>query len=364
MQPNKGTGLGCATFLAVLLLAAAAFPQTLVRTEVPAPADQLNHAPGLIELASGALLLCWYSATAEAHADARILCARSEDAGAHWSPPRLAVPPEDRARNAPAPNKSLGNVVLHRDSRGRLWMIHGVIQRWDVPPLGNLCRNWLCGRVDARLSTDGGATWSAAWRLDDSTGALPRNRVLRHPTLGDLLPLYREGARTAHLLPLDLAGDTPSPGPPLPIPAEDAVQPALVLQPDGRIRAYLRDLAATAIRTTLLDPATRAWTAPVPTTLPNPNAAIEAFLAWDRIVLLHNPSHWNRRALRFASSSDGVHFTPGCDLVPDSAEGDVAYPIAIRATDGTYHIAYSAAGKRRIRHARFDAAWLAHCLAP
>ncbi len=339
---------------------------SVARSEVPAPPGRVNHGPGLAELPSGELLLCWYSGSSEANADARILCSSSADRGASWASPWTAVGPGDRAAGAREANKSLGNVVLFAEGAphaGRLWMVHGVVQRRRVPVLGDLCRNWRCGRVDARLSDDGGRTWSAAARLDDQAGALPRAGVLRHPELGHLLPLYLEGGRTSYVRQVEFAPAGPRLGPPLSIRTRGAIQPSLVLQRDGRVRAFLRDTAATAVRTAVLDPDTRRWGEAVATDLPNPGSAVEAF-ADDRgrFVVVHNPSTRDRRALRLASSRDGTRFAGGCDLVPEGHEGEVAYPAAVRASDGAWHVAYSAHGKTRIRHVRFDTGWLSRCL--
>jgi hypothetical protein len=241
-------------------------------------------------------------------------------------------------------------------------MIHGVIQRWTLPLIGNVCVNWYCGRVDARISLDEGRTWSVPVRFDDQVGALPRAKPLHHPTLGDLVPLYREGPRTAHVRALNLAAVSPGEVPSsrlLPIPGYDIIQPSLVLLPGGQVRAYLRDSRRTAIRTSLLDPATMSWTPPVATDLANPDSGIDAFTddAGD-IVIIYNPSTSDRRTLAVAASRDGIHFPERCVLVSTDTEGDVAYPVVIRARDRTWHVIYSAWAKTTIRHFRFDSEWL------
>jgi predicted neuraminidase len=242
-------------------------------------------------------------------------------------------------------------------------MIHGVIQRWHVPVLGNLCTNWRCGRVDARVSSDGGRSWSAAVRLDDGVGALPRSRILHHPELGPLLPLYLEGAETSHVRQVEFASAGLRIGPPLHIPTRGVIQPSLVLQADGRVRAFMRDLGATAVHTAMLDPVTRRWSEAVPTDLPNPGSPVEAFAdEGGRYVLIHNPSTRDRRALGLASSRDGMHFVRGCDLVSAGSQGDVAYPVAFRSRGGSWHVAYSAHAKTRIHHVRFGRDWLRRCL--
>lgn len=343
---------------------------TIARGIVPVPEGQTNHAPGLVELTDGRLLVCWYSGTSEANEDTRILCSDSTDRGGSWSLPRVVVDRGEQAFGAEAANKSPGNVTLHFDGRGRLWLIYGVIQRWDWPLIGNVCRNWLCGRVDAKVSADLGETWSAAVRLDDQTGALPRAKPVHVDRLGDILPLYREGDETAYLRIVDLAAM--SPGQSLPLPSglvvplvgEALIQPSLVVQPNGLIRAYLRDSRSASVFTALFDPASGLAAPAVPTNLPNPGAAVDAWLDdASRFVLVYNPSTGDRHSLSLAQSTDGVHFHPGCDLVASGAEGDVAYPTVIRSANGDWHVVYSSDGKTRIQHVRFNAAWLDHCLA-
>lgn len=362
------------TCLLVLLLAlvahvawAAAPLAGPVETVLPAPAGKTNHGAALTELPGGALLLCWYSGSTEANPDSRILCSDSGDGGLSWTAPRIAVDRGEQAIGAREANKSLGNVTLTFDGTGRLWLIYGVIQRWDWPLVGNVCRNWRCGRVDGKLSSDFGQSWSASVRLDDRIGALPRNRPLHLAGLGDLLPLYLEGEETSSLRLIDLAAwsgrENKGDGRLFPVPGEGLIQPALVPLADGRIRAFFRDSRAIAVRTALFDPRTGFWTEPVATDLPNPGSAVDAFPdGTGRVVVVFNPSRSDRRRLSLARSGDGTHFPEVCDLVPEDAEGDVAYPSVIRTADGRWHVAYSSDGKSRIRHIAFDAGWLENCL--
>src|SRR3974390_2638829 len=149
---------------AASLLTCGALPvrPTLHRAEIPSPAEATNHGAAIAELPSGAMLVCWFSGKHEEDRSVRILCSRGSSDGASWSPPWTAVTPGDRAAGAWAPNKSLGNVTLTATPDGRVWMVHGVIQSRPMPLIGETCRNWACGRIDARVSADEGRTWSSA----------------------------------------------------------------------------------------------------------------------------------------------------------------------------------------------------------
>ena len=338
MFPPRSFAVAAIAAIALDLLLLAARPagaDLLQQTWLPVPAGRVNHAPGIVELPSGQLLACWYSGSHEANPDVVILCATSGDAGATWSAPRQVAGPGEQAIGASAPNKTLGNVALYEDTAGRLWMINGVIQRFTVPIFGNICRTWYCGRVDARVSLDEGRTWSAPVRLDDQFGALPRAKPVHHPTLGDLVPLYLEFPHTSHVRALDLATMAPGEVPAsrlMPIPGHGVIQPSLVLLSKGQLYAYLRDSRAIAIRVSFLDPATWSWTLPAATDLPNPDSGIDAFVDdAGEIVVVYNPSTENRLTLAMAASQNAVHFPHHCILVPKDTEGDVAYPVVIRA---------------------------------
>jgi predicted neuraminidase len=324
----------------------------------------INHGPGLAALEGGDLLACWYSGRSEAGPDVRLLCARAKDGGDRWAPPQVVVPAGDQAIGAATANKSVGNATLLAEADGRLWLIYGVIRRWDWPLVGNVCRNWFCGRVDAKTSTDGGRTWSPSRRLDDQTGALPRGRPLHVDGLGDVLPLYREGAANSFLRIVDLGqwfGDAGSSGQVVDFLGPGLIQPALVRQDDGLIRAYFRDTASRAVYTALFDPASGRTTPAIATDLPNPGAAVDVFRDPDGgLVLIYNPSTSDRETLALAWSDDGVHFRRGCDLVGRDELGEVAYP-AVVAANGVWHVVFSAEDKTRIRHVRFNQAWLRLC---
>ncbi|HIJ39428.1 MAG TPA: hypothetical protein HPP80_11095 [Rhodospirillaceae bacterium] len=321
----------------------------------------------MIEAPDGILTLCWYSGSSEANADSRVLCSNSNDKGETWSQPRVVVDRDEQALGAAEPNKAVGNVTLFYDQAGRLWIIYGVIQRWNWPLLGTVCRNWLCGRVDAKFSLDHGKNWSPAIRMEDQTGALVRSKPLHLSSLGDIIPLYLEGAERSFVRILDLADTGQSPqfaaAHNFFLPGSGLIQPSLVQGPDGKIYGYFRDVRRVAIYSAEFDTRTLQWSAPEPTNLPNPGSAVEAFTSDDgKIVLVYNPSSTDRHALRLAASSDGLHFSEGCDLVADRAQGDVAYPTIIQTADSLWHLTYSADDKTTIHHVVFDTVWLHKCL--
>jgi predicted neuraminidase len=334
----------------------------IFRAEIPAPAVAENHGAAIAELPSGDLLACWYSGLHEEDRSVRILCARAPSDGGAWSQPWTAVAPGDQAIGAEAPDKSLGNVTLTVTPDGRVWMVHGVIQSRMLPVIGEICHNWVCGRIDARVSADGGRTWSRAHRLVDVGGALPRAE-LKPLEGGDYLaPFYEENAQRAVLARVSLTDGAAALRGVWPLAGRKLIQPALARQDDGRFRVYFRDQARQGVYVARFDPRTGAWSDVSLTNLPNPGAAVDVFDdGLGRFVLIFNPSTTTRDVLALARSADGTHFTFGCDLSLPGLEGPAAYPSVVRGRDGAWRVVYSANAKGRIKFVRFTSAWLAKC---
>jgi predicted neuraminidase len=351
-----------AALAASAICSAPALSQDLTRAEIPAPAGMENHGAAIAELPSGGLLACWYSGLHEEDRSVRILCARGSGGGDSWSQPWTAVAPGDAAIGAEAPDKSLGNVTLTVTPDGRVWMVHGVIQSRILPLVGEICHNWVCGRIDARVSADEGRTWSRAHRLVDVGGALPRAE-LKPLDGGDYLaPFYEENAQRPFLARVSLTGEGASLHEVWPLEGRKLIQPALARQDDGRFRVYFRDQTRQGVWAARFDPRTGVWSDVALTNLPNPGAAVDVFDdGLGRFVLIYNPSNTGRDVLALARSGDGTHFTFGCDLSLPGLEGPAAYPSVIRGRDGAWRAVYSANAKGRIKFVRFTSAWLAKC---
>ena len=346
------------------LLAASRAPAAdLFRADIPAPHVPENHGQAIAQMRSGALLVCWYSGMHEEDHSVRIVCSRGSPDGSAWSQPWTAVAQHEQAIGAEAPNKSLGNVTLTVTPDGRVWMVYGVIQSRIWPIIGQVCTNWVCGRIDARVSSDEGRTWAPAHRLVDIGGALPRAELQPVPG-GYLGPFYEENQQRSFIALLTLTGTAARLGPIRRLEGHRLIQPALVRQRDGRFRVYFRDQQKQGVYAARYNPKTGAWTDLVRTNLPNPGAAVDAFGDdAGRYVLIYNPSSGDRDELALARSVGGAYFRRGCDLSLPGAETEVAYPSVIRGRDGAWRVVYSANGKTGIKFVRFDSAWLEKCFA-
>jgi hypothetical protein len=348
-------------FVALACGAACARAADYARAVVPAPAVGENHGAAVAALPSGGWLVCWYSGAHEEDRSVRILCSRGSPDGVRWSEPWTAVAPGDQAAGARAPNKSLGNVTLTVAPDGRVWMIHGVIQSRRWPLVGEVCRNWACGRIDARVSADDGRTWSAANRLVDAGGALPRAKLARSQA-GWLGPFYLETKQQSFIADIELTGPKATVSRLTPLAGWKLIQPALAPASGGGFRAFFRDQQRRGVYTAHYDPAAHAWSGVTRTNLPNPGSAVDVFTDdAGRYVLIYNPSSASRDKLALARSTDGAYFTPGCDLSSPASEPVAAYPSVSRDRDGAWGVVYSANAKGRVIFVRFTNSWLEEC---
>ena len=355
--------LCCLMTIGLALAGAPAVAADIFRADIPAPRVPENHGQAIAQMRSGALLVCWYSGLHEEDRSVRIVCSRGAEDGSTWSQPWTAVAQHEQAIGAEAPNKSLGNVTLTVTPDGRVWMVYGVIQSRILPIIGQVCTNWVCGRIDARVSADEGRTWAPAHRLVDIGGALPRAELQSVPG-GYLGPFYEENQQRAFIGLLSLSGTAARLLRLDRLEGHQLIQPALVRQRSGRFRAYFRDQRKQGVYTARYDPKTGTWSDVIRTNLPNPGAAVDAFGDdAGRYVLIYNPSSSTRDELALARSVGGAYFRRGCDLSLPGAETQVAYPSVIRGRYGAWRVVYSANGKAGIKFVRFDAGWLDKCFA-
>ncbi|MDR7532064.1 MAG: sialidase family protein [Armatimonadota bacterium] len=298
------------------------------------------HGATLLPVPDGSLLGAWFGGTAEGLPDSGIYVARLEAGASAWSPPALV---------APADGRPCGNPVLFAGAPGVLWLAY--FRVW-----GAWCTG---GKPCARVSFDGGQTWSDEMLLLDRAGVLTKNKPLRLGTTL-LLPVYDEVRWQVGLARLDVARHgTAWVFDDLAIGAGTGVamiQGTLVLGRPGRLLMLMRTRAGRIWATESADGG-YTWSAPHPTELPNPNAGIDmARLPDGRLWLAYNhtdrgrdPMQWELRSpLCLAESvNGGATWTPL--LVLEEGPGEYSYPAVVVDGAGRVHVAYTAL-RREIRH--------------
>jgi predicted neuraminidase len=211
----------------------------------------------------------------------------------------------------------------------------------------------------ARTSTDGGRTWSEPVRLPEGVlgpirakpveltrgamlagsstehdGWVVHLEWLRAPD-GDWSGALAAAEAWARSVPLN---DSHTFG---------AIQPTILVHSPTRLQILCRSRQGVITEAWSADGG-RTWSAMAATTLPNPNAGIDALrLADGRFLLAYNPTVEGRGRLVIAVSSDGVSWQAAVTL--EDGDGEYSYPAMIQARDGLVHVT-SSWRRERIKH--------------
>ncbi len=293
------------------------------------------HASTIV-VSNDALVVAWFGGAKEGAADVGIWLSRN-DRGM-WSAP-VEVMNGVRPDGTRMPS---WNPVLFQPKSGPLLLFYKV---------GPSPEKWW-GML--ATSADAGKTWTAPQRLPAGILGPIKNKPLQLAN-GDLLsPSSTEGPagwRVHFERSADLGQTWTSTGPLNDGKKIAAIQPSLLVKPDGALQALGRTQQK---RIFTIDSPDRGltWGPMTLTALPNPNAGTDALtLADGRHLLVYNHTEKGRSPLNVALSGDGKTWQPAAIL--ESAPGEYSYPAVIQAPDGYIHVTYTWK-RERIRHVILD----------
>ncbi|AHG92466.1 WD40-like beta Propeller containing protein (plasmid) [Gemmatirosa kalamazoonensis] len=300
------------------------------------------HASTIVETRDG-LAAAWFGGTRERAPDVGIWLSRYAH-GAWTAPVEVATGVETDGTRYPC-----WNPVLFRMPDGTLSLFYKV---------GPSPAEWW-GMV--RTSRDEGRTWSAAQRLPDGILGPIKNKPVRLPSGTILAPSSTESSDAPSVWRAHVERSTDGgrswTAVPLPEPRDgaaiEAIQPSLLLHAGGRVQALGRTRSG-RIFESWSDDGGRSWSPVALTSLPNPNAGIDAVTLGDgRQLLVYNRSTDARTPLNVALSTDGASWTDA--LVLERDPGEYSYPAVIQTSDGLVHVTYTWK-RERIKHVVIDPA--------
>lgn len=324
---------------------AAAAPSPIVLGEfvAEAPPTPQSHASTIVETGDGRLLAAWFGGEHEGAPDVAIWLSERDANG--WSAPRKV---------ADGGTQPAWNPVLFQPAHGPLQLYYKA---------GPNPRQWW-GLL--ATSDDDGRHWSTARRLPGGILGPIKNKPLQLPDGRILAPSSTEadGERwRAHVEWSDDGGTHWQRGGDLNDPAQiGAIQPSLLLHPDGRLQALGRT-RQDRVFSTFSEDGGETWSPMTLLDLQNPNAGTDATMLRDgRALLVYNPAvagkdWWDGRGtLAVALSRDCVHWRRVLTL-EHSPKDEFSYPAVIQARDGLVHVTYTWK-RRRIKHVVIDPARL------
>ena len=285
------------------------------------------HATTIVEANDGALISAWFAGTREGHPDVGIWTSRCVDR--QWTAPvEVANGIQSDGTRLPC-----WNPVLFQPKEGPLLLFYKI---------GPNCEVWW-GMV--RSSSDNGKTWSAPARLPDNILGPIKNKPVQLAD-GTLLsgsswegqktgPSWQihferssDNGKTWQFVSVPQASESPA-----------AIQPSILIHPEGRLQALGRTKASRIFSTTSNDNGLT-WTPLTLLDLPNPNSGTDAVTLKDgRHVLIYNHTTKGRSPLNVAISKDGREWEAA--LVLEDKPGEYSYPAVIQSRDGLLHFTYT-----------------------
>ena len=216
-----------------------------------------------------------------------------------------------------------------------------------------------------KTSDDGGKTWSKPTRLPDGFLGPIKNKPIQLPDGSILSPssieYYAGGDPKAevwqvHLeLSKDMGKTWKKIGPLNDGKEFNAIQPSILIYPDGKMQILCRTEYARRIGQAWSDDRGATWSRMSLTELPNPDAGTDAVMLRDgRALLVYNHSTSDgrdREFLNVAVSEDGKKWYAA--MVLEDQEGEYSYPAVIQTSDGLVHVTYPWK-RERIKHVVLD----------
>ena len=298
------------------------------------------HASTIVETREG-LVTAWFAGTREGAADVGIWLSRDLVGG--WTRPiEVAAGTQPDGGRYPC-----WNPVLFEVPDKTLMLFYKV---------GPSPQSWW-GMV--RSSRDNGKTWSDARRLPDgilgpiknklvqlSDGTLVAPSSTESPERPSTWRVHFERTTDAGVTWTAAFPSASADGSPI-----NAIQPSILVHPDGRLQALGRTRSQRVFETWSGDGG-RTWAPISLTSLPNPNSGIDAVtLRNGRHLIVYNHTTQGRSPLNVSVSRDGK--TWDAALVLESEPGEYSYPAVIQSSDGHVHITYTWK-RERIRHVVID----------
>jgi predicted neuraminidase len=261
---------------------------------LPSPSIQA-HAANLMTLGDGSLGCVWFGGTQEGMADISVHMSRLAPGAERWS---------ETVELQDDPGRSEQNPILFDAQDGKLWLLY----------TSQKSGNQDTAVVRRRISSDHGATWSAAETLIGDAGTFVRQPLLAHGgnlLMGTFLCRTTPGRKWVgddDVSALRLSSDGGATWLRIDVPESlGCVHMCVVEAGGGELLALYRSRWADNIHASRSADGGLSWSAPAPTALPNNNSSIQATRLRDgRIALAYNHSSAADAAERRLSLYDEI----------------------------------------------------------
>mmetsp|Transcript_16241 Transcript_16241/g.47674 ORF Transcript_16241/g.47674 Transcript_16241/m.47674 type:complete len:390 (-) Transcript_16241:129-1298(-) len=315
----------------------------------------------------GSLVMAWFSGSGEGQDGVSIVLAQLPAEEVHeggvWS---------NATAISTRPGYSNQNPVLHfePDATGQGWLHVFHSQQPADQGESNSTIWYLKSTVDGDPACFG--EWSSATEIFSEPGSYVRNRIVQELDGSWLLPMYYSlhgdgGTDYSHIKTLPGNGGDPSaPGDWIDVDlprSDNLVQPTTVRVREGEalLTSYYRDKRSRRVYVSHSADDGSTWTPARRTTLPNNDAAIEAWtMRSGCIVMVLNPQTNSRDPLSIILSKDGGRTWPYQRVLEyEDGTQEFSYPSVRedRTLDGVIHVSYTYK-RETIKYSRITEAWI------
>jgi len=301
------------------------------------------HASTIAEAREG-LVAAWFGGSGEGQADVAIWSSRMVDG--KWTPPVV-----------------IATGVQSDGTRYPCW--NPVLAPW---PDGSLRLYFKVGPSPAgwwgmmSASRDGGLSWSAPARLPQGILGPIKNKPVWLRDGAVLSPSSTESTdeNRTWRIHFERSTDSGRSWTRIVPPAQDtgainAIQPTILVHPNGRLQALGRTRSGFVFENWSLDDG-KHWSSLRLTQIPNPNSGLDAITLRDgRHLLVYNHTRQGRSNLFVALSPDGRAWRTALEL--EHLPGEYSYPAVIQSRDGKVQLTYTY-NRTLIMYVEFDPAQL------
>ena len=304
------------------------------------------HASTITEAADRSLVAAWFGGSREGAEDISIWVSRN--VRGNWQPACIVA----EGIEADGKRYPTWNPVLHTARNGNIYLFYKV---------GPSPQEWW-GKVI--VSTDNGRTWGSPQNLPKNILGPIKNKAILLKDGVLLCPSSIEHKNKVWQVRMERTDEAlrnwtqtepiEDPGKKL-----NAIQPSILLHPDGRLQALCRTKARCLAQTWSTDNG-KTWSPLEKTGLYMPNSGMDAVnVRQGGFLLVYNPSSkveaeksktWGKRwPIVVAHSNDGIHWKEILSLDKQPNRQGYAYPAIIQSRDGRVHITYTW-NRARIKH--------------
>ena len=310
-----------------------------------------KHPASITQLENGDLYIAYYGGEFEYSDKTAVYGSRRVAGENEWSHPEEI---------ASVPFHGVGNPVVWQAPDGLVWLFFNV-QFGDT---------WSNARVKAKISHDGGHSWTDSFMLAMEEGSMVRGQPIVLKNGDYLLPMYHETGDDRERMDdstssyfLRYNPETKTWSETNRIRSEAGNLQAQVVQiSENELFCFMRrggDYEPTEsgwmLRASSSDGG-HTWTDAEPTEFPNPNSAIELIrLKNGHLVLIYNDNMNARTPLTVAVSTDNGQTWPHRRTIA-GGQNTYAYPYAIQGQDEKIYLIYTTNSRTTIMMAVFDEA--------